>query len=181
MYFSTLHKCPIFSAQILQFSYCNRPDFPRQLAHLKLWQPAHLKRILNVPEIFSTFCPSLRHCACTNINRYYGHFCHCTRHWKYFCGFSTFVCLCTRCSIWGRNWSAVIGLPTLVMAAQEKSFLATELAPFFLFKRFNIILYCQSWLKNWMFEIKKQISTFIIKLFMYMYTCAFLKWKKECN
>ena len=32
-----------------------------------------------------------------------------------------------------------------------------------------------------MFEIKKQISTFIIKLFMYIYTCAFSKWKKECN
>ena len=33
-----LHKCPIFSAQILQFSFCNRPDFLRQLAHLKLRQ-----------------------------------------------------------------------------------------------------------------------------------------------
>ena len=142
MYFSSLHKCPIFSAQILQFSYCNRPDFPRQLAHLKLWQPAHLKRILNVPEIFSTFCPSLRRCACTNINRYYGHFCHCTRHENIFVDFRHLFVhvqdvpsedgigrLSSACQLWW--W------PLKKRASWQRS-----LRPFSLFKRFNIILFC---------------------------------------
>ena len=178
MYFSTLHKCAIFSAQILQFSYCNRPDFPRQLAHLKLWQPAHLKRILNVPEIFSTFCPSLRPCACTNtditdtsvtaqyIDNIFVDFRHLFVHVQDIPSEDGIGRLSSACQLWW--W------PLKKRASWQRS-----LRPFSLFKRFNIILYCQSWLKNWMFEIKKQISTFIIKLYMYMYTCAFLKWKKS--